>query len=171
MPNASRIQLKGFDQLARKMKQLPSQVEKEVDAEIKFAGREWESGAKRDAPKDQGRLVNEIRAVHKGKMHTEIVANNEYAHIMEWGSKSRVSVPPELAGYASLFRGYPKGKNPKKFIYEWCRRVGIPPERWWHVYRSIMRYGVRPKPFFFKQRSRVEPNLIKRLQTIINTPA
>lgn len=166
---ANNIVLSGFKQFQDKLKKLPQQVQKEVGEEVRDAGRQWERLAKQDAPKDMGRLSNEIRSVQKAVMTNEIVANIEYAHIMEWGSKRRVSVPPELSAYASTFRGQPKGTGAKKFIYAWCRRVGIPEERWYFVYRSIMQNGVKPKPFFFKQRKIVEPILLKRLKTIVNT--
>lgn len=163
------VNLLGFEQFAAKIKALPKVLLAEVNNEIKDAGRSWEQGAKRMAPKDQGRLYGEIHATSTRPLTTEIVVNIDYAPYVEWGTKSKVRVPSDIADYAAQFKGKGTAGSARKFIYAWCKRKGIPEEAWFAIYRSIMINGIRPHPFFFVQRPRVEKELIQHIKTILNT--
>lgn len=169
MPN--NIILSGFKEFEQKLKNLPSVVQKEVDLEVKDAGVNWEQRAKRDAPADQGRLRGAILSASRGLMKVEIVANVSYAAYVEWGTKTKVKVPADIAGYASQFRGGGAGGgNAKEMIFAWMKRVGIPPERQWFVFISIVTKGISPHPFFFIQRAIVEKELFSAINSILNTP-
>lgn len=155
------------------------------------AARKWSQLAQQDAPRDQGRLAGEIKAVKVGPLEAETVVNNEYAHIMEWGSKGKTKVPSELASYAATFRGKPSGGNIDQFflhIFEWVKRKGISGtysvktrkrtgnrqtqdyetyDVAFMIMLSILKKGVKPHPFFFIQRPAVEKQLRDDLQQIL----
>lgn len=165
------ITLKGFDQFRNKLNNLPSVLKEEVGGETLQAAKMWEQSAKLAAPVDQGRLRNEIVGSQTGALSSQVVCNVEYAAYLEWGTKTKVSVPAEIADYAAQFRGAGPGGGPsaKVAIYAWMNRVGIPVEAQWFLFISIIVNGIKPHPFFFIQRPKVEIEYIKRVETILNT--
>ena len=163
------IVLSGFEEFQGKLKGLPALMQREVGAEIQDASRRWESRAKQAAPVDQGRLRNSITSRKTGVMSAEVTVNSEDAPWLEWGTKTKVRVPSELQAYASQFRGKGSGRDAKKMIYEWCKRNGIPEEAWYPIYRSIMRFGINPHPFFFIQLPLIQVELRKNIPNILNT--
>lgn len=167
MPNS--IKLTGFKEFSTKLKNLPATVIKEVDHEVQDGGQLWAQLAKRDAPVDQGRLKGTIHSAKKGEMINEITANAEHAPYVEWGTKSKVRVPADIADYAAQFRGGGSGTNAKEHIYAWMKRVGIPPERQWFIFISIIVNGITPHPFFFIQRPIVEKQLFLNIDNILKT--
>jgi HK97 gp10 family phage protein len=165
----NQIQLRGFREFRAKLKSLPREVKQEIGFEVQDAAANWEGRAKRDAPKDQGFLSNHITSRKTGEMNAQIVSGADYSAYMEWGTKLRVRVPANIASYAAQFRGPTGRTGAKKAIYEWMRRVGIPEERQWIVFISIIVNGVKPQPFFFIQRPIVEKEFISSVRNILNT--
>lgn len=170
MPNA--ISISGFTEFAGKLHKLPQVLQDRSGETVKFAAATWEQGAEQAAPVDQGRLKGEIKVVRNSALSYSIVVNSEQAPWIEWGTKSKVRVPGELAAYASQFKGRGstlKGKGTaKEMIFAWCKRKGIPPEAWYPIYRSIMANGINPQPFFFIQRPRVEKQFLQDLRQVLN---
>jgi hypothetical protein len=166
MPNS--ITLKGFSEFERKLKNLPDQIKGEVDAVVQDAGDSWEDLAKSSAPTDQGLLKGSITNERIGLMANEVVSSAEYSAYVEWGTKTRVSVPPELQSYAAQFRGGKGAGDAKKMIYAWMDRVGVPKDRQWVVFISIVTKGIHPHPFFFIQKPIVEKQLIGDIKAILN---
>lgn len=166
MPNT--ITLKGFKEFQDKLKRLPPTIKAEVDDVVQDAGATWEELAKQDAPKDQGLLAGQITNKSLGLMKNEVTSPSEYSAIQEWGSKTRVKVPAELQSYAAKFKGKPTGGDAKKMIYAWMNRVGIPEDRQWIVFISIITKGVHPHPYFFIQRPIVEKQFIADIKHILS---
>lgn len=131
------------------------------------AAQEWEGLAKRTAPKDQGSLGRSITSkfVKNGVAQVEVNAN--YAPYMEWGTKTRVNIPGDIAAYATQFKGNKGSGDAKKFIYAWCKRVGIDPKLWYFIYRKIMTVGVKPHPFFFIHKNVIQQKLNQELEAIL----
>lgn len=168
MPNF--IKLSGFSEFDSKLKNLPKQITKEIGGNVQDAALNWAQRAKTDAPVDQGRLKNEIKPVARGALTYEVVANVDYAAYIEWGTKTKVSVPGDIAGYAAQFRGgRSSGGNAKEMIYAWMNRVGIPKDRQWIVFINIIVNGIRPHPFFFIQRPFVEKEFVSNVRNILKT--
>lgn len=88
---------------------------------------------------------------------------------MEWGTKTKASVPGWLSSYAQQFKGGVKGGDAKRHIYAWCKRVGVPEEKWFLVFVSIMQKGVKPRPFFFKQKAHVQKKLLSDLKILVDS--
>lgn len=163
------VTLKGFKEFEDKLRNLPKQLEKEIDFVVEDAAGLWEQRAKQDAPKDQGRLVQQISRKRVAVMNWEVVSPSEYSAYLEWGTKSRVSVPSDIAGYAAQFRGGTGSGDAKKMIYAWMARVGIPPEAQWPVFISIIVTGIKPHPYFFIQTPFVEKQLYNDIKQILTT--
>lgn len=165
---ANTITLKGFKEFQNKLKKLPTEVKREVDDVVQDAGATWEDLAKQAAPTDQGRLRSAITSKSNGLMKSEVVSPVEYSAYIEWGTKTRVNVPSELQSYAAQFRGGKGAGDAKRFIYEWMNRVGVPPERQWIIFISIITKGIHPHPYFFIQRPIVEKQLIGDIKHILS---
>lgn len=159
----------GFDKFGAKLQNLPKVVMAEIDREIEDSADHWVELAKKDAPVDQGRLRNEIRAVEKGSHTYEIISGVEYSAYVEWGTKTKVKVPADIAGYAAQFRGGTGAGNAKEMIYAWMKRVGIPESAQYWVFISIIVTGINPHPYFFIQRPIVEKELIANISRILNS--
>lgn len=169
MPNA--ISLSGFKEFENKLKSLPKVIEQEIGGEIQDAAQNWSQRAKQAAPVDQGRLRQEINPVRKTELTYEVVCNVDYAAYLEWGTKTKVRVPADIAGYAAQFRGGRSGGgNAKEMIYAWMKRVGIPEGMQWIVFINIIVNGINPHPFFFIQMPQVKKEFITNIQNILNTP-
>lgn len=168
MAKVNSIQLQGFQQYLRVLQNAPKALQSEAKAVIRDAADLWEDLAETKAPRDQGRLAGAItnKEIKDGY---EVFVNVEYAPFIEWGTKTRVQVPSDLRAYAAQFQGAKGGGNAKRVIYDWCKRVGIPVERWFLVYRSIMTYGIKPQPFFFVQRPAVQRQLLTDLKRLVDS--
>lgn len=165
------VTITGFKEFAEKAKKMPDILRNEIDGEVEDAARTWASLAKRDAPKDQGFLAGQISSTHTGLMVAEAISSAEYSAYLEWGTKSKVKVPAAIQGYASQFRGGGlRSGDAKKMIYAWMNRVGIPKDRQWVVFISIIIKGINPHPFFFIQMPIVQAQLDKNVQQVLNTP-
>ncbi len=164
------VNLKGFDEFREKLKKLPKELKQELGGETFAAAKLWEQKAKMAAPVDQGRLRGAIRGSQTGEMSSKIVCNVDYAAYLEWGTKRRVNIPPELSEYAAEFRGNTSGgTKAKEMIYAWMKRIGIPEELQWKIFVSIIVRGIKPHPFFFIHAQVIESELIKNVRNILNT--
>jgi len=164
------ITLTGWKEFEAKAKNMTAELLDELDMEVEEAANNWVDRAMNDAPVDMGFLKNGIKkqAVQKGIW--EVTSNAEYSPYMEWGTRQRVSVPTDLAAYAITFKGQgSKGGDVKAMIYEWCRRKGIPEDKWWPIFISIMVKGVNPHPFFFIQYPFVEAEFFNHVKNILET--
>lgn len=169
---ANGIRLEGYAEYQRLLKKAGKSLNEEARMYVYDAALSLEEKAKMSAPTDQGRLKNSIRtkSIESGY---EVVVDSVQAPWMEWGTKSRVQIPSELASYAAQFKGEgqsgAKKGEAKRAIFDWAKRKGIPPERWYLIYRSIMRYGVQPQPFFFKHLPAVRQQLLNDLKLLVDS--
>lgn len=112
----------------------------EMDFAVEHAATTWEQGAKRDAPKDFGRLAGLISSVKIQDGNWEVVSRAFYSPYQEWGTGSNAVIPVDLLDYASQW---------------WTHKI--------HV-------GIRPHVYFFVQKPLVEKQLLEDLEQMINTP-
>lgn len=166
---ANTVTITGFKEFSGKLERLSKQFPAELNEAAKFAAATWAQLADRDAPKDFGKLSGSISPSQERVGVWDVNSPQLYSPYMEWGTKSRVSVPAELQGYASQFIGAGTGKGVKELIYAWVLRKGLGKEAQWPIFISIITKGVKPHPFFFKQRPIVEKQLIGDLKQIIET--
>lgn len=147
------VEIKGLRELMAQLDKFPADLEKRINGQMERGAQVFVRNAQRDAPRDVGFLKGQItyKPIPVRAMSVEIVSGSEYSPYMEWGTKGNYRSIPGTEEYAAQFKGKGKGGNPKKFIYQWCKRKGIEPRLWYVVYRSIMTNGVKAHPFFFKQ--------------------
>ena len=166
---AFNVEIRGLRELQAKISSMPKEIHKEVSAVVEAGAKKWVRDAKRDAPVDVGFLKNGISYAQvissPTKTAFEVVSNAEYSPYMEWGTKTKVSVPADQQSYAAEFRGSGSG-DAKKNIYNWMDRVGIPKERQWLVFRSIIVNGVKPQPFFFRHKEGIKQFIEKGVMSI-----
>ena len=163
------IELTGWDEFINKAGGLPRELQEEFAGEVELSAAKWEDLAKSAAPVDQGFLQRNIKAVEVSELEWDVLVNQNYAPFVEFGTKSKVSIPAGLEGYAAEFKGQGQGGNAKTFIYAWMNRVGIPVNLQWVTFISIIVHGIKPHPYLFPQQAIVEPEFLQHLQNIVNT--
>lgn len=166
----AKVTLTGFKEFEAKLKRLPATLLQEVDGVTEDAAQNWAGRAIQAAPVDQGRIRQGISTNKVKAADYEVVSNADYSAFVEWGTKTKVRVPAGLSAYAAEFRGGNGATDPKKFIYDWCKRKGIDPKLWFVIYRSIMVKGITPQPFFFPQMPIVRQEWIADIKTILSRP-
>lgn len=172
-------QIKEFASASKKLETIVSQ-------ELEGMATDFVAGAVRDAPVDEGRLKGSIGYSGSG-MKYEVFAATYYAPFMEFGTKGKYRPIPGTEAIAAQFKGYKRGdiKAMFKAIAEWVRRKGITGRysvktrrrvgnkkqqadenaaAAWPIMLSILRNGVSPQPFFFKQQDIVWPAMIRRVE-------
>ena len=119
------VEIKGLTELQARLEKLPAEIKMEANAILEKGAQIFVRNAQRDAPVNFGFLRQRITYMPRPvtNLLVEMVSGAEYSAYMEWGTITRVKVPPELAAYAIQFKG--KG----------IRKTG----------------GIHPRPFFFKQ--------------------
>jgi hypothetical protein len=163
--SAYKISLSGLQPTINKIRSTGNDIRNQVDAKIGEGVVEMSRMAVRLAPKDKSFLASKISGFKKADLNWMLAAQSEYAAFMEFGTKGFVDIPSGLQQYAAQFRGKGRTGNRKlkDVIYEWCRRKGIPKERWWFIYRQIRDNGVKPHPFFFPSVFAFRPQIVKNV--------
>ena len=184
------VNLKGFDEFKGKLKALPRIIINEIDAELQLATEDMEKGAKRDAPADQATIRDGIGNVKDKELQWSLFSNAYHSPFMEFGTKGRYKPIPGVD--ASAYKAGGAGKSGKGFydaILSWVKRKKITgtysvktrrrtgnkldqqiedEQTAFAIYLSIMRHGVKPHPFFFKQFDTVKPKLIAAIKNILD---
>lgn len=158
-----------------------------VSSEVQAAGAEFAAGARRDTPVDQGALRGSISYYMDGDMNAVVVAQKFYAPFVEFGTKGKYKAIPGTEQIAAQFKGYKGGDFMEllRMIVRWVKRKGIAgtysvktkrrtgskinrlAEDYaaaWPIALSILRNGISPHPYFFKQQEVVWPAMITRIE-------
>jgi hypothetical protein len=165
MAKGARLQVRGLKELKKKFGSIPQSVVDEVDPVLHAHANDYANKAINDAPRDQGLLIQEIDFFKEKDLVYRVVSGAEWSAFIEWGTRSRVQIPADLASYAAQFKNKSvSGQDAKQKIYDWARRIGLPEEAWWSVFINIMTIGIHPHPFFFKHRDIVYAAIMKDLK-------
>ncbi len=174
--------IKGADKLTELLKTYAGKFPAEVDAELSAGADDIRGLAVTLAPVGvTGQLRNKIIVDHKPGRH-EIVADVFYAPYVEFGTGKKVNVPSDLTQYALQFKG-PAGRGGKddfmKSLTQWVRRKGLTGNArgrqndddryiaYWMMIR-IMQNGIKPQPFFFRAAVAVYPQIIDRVEKVLD---
>lgn len=184
------VNLGGLKDLKVQLRKVVKEKAKAIDTQLQIATEEMERGAKRDAPADQATLRQGITNRKVSELNWILESNAFYSVYMEFGTKGRYKAIPGVD--PSEFKATGEGKTGKGFydsILEWVKRKGIAgtyqvknrrrvgskvdqqiedEQTAFAIYLSIIRHGVKPHPFFFKQLDAVQPKLIRNIQTVLN---
>lgn len=148
---------------------MPDVLQEEFAGEVEFSAERWSELSQQAAPRDQGRLAQGIHSAKVNDLEWNVLSNAVYSPYLEFGTKSKTVIPAGLESYAAQFKGTTGQKGAREAIYAWMNRVGIPKERQWIVFVSIMRTGIRAHPFLFIQEPIIEKEFIEHLQNIVDT--
>lgn len=191
------VKVTGIASLQQQISTASEKVKQVCAAEVQAAGQDWVAGAVRDAPVDQGGLKSAIsfketatNTAQSSLIAVEIVAQKFYAAFLEFGTKGKYTPIPGTEEIAAQFKGYEGGDFQEllRIIVRWVRRKGITgtysvktrrrtgnriaqfAEDYaaaWPIAISILKNGINPHPYFFKQGDTVWPKMIKRMQAAL----
>lgn len=183
------FKVQGLDKLISVFNRLSAKAQTELKAELKVTAGEIRDGAKRDAPADEARLKQSISTRTTGPMEFEVVAQTFYAGYLEFGTKSSAVIPAGLEEVASQLKGPVSGQgSPIDALTAWVKRKKIAgtysvktrrrtgnkstQEQQnrsvaFLIWRKIKKFGIKPRPYFFKQMGVAEPRLRQRVANII----
>lgn len=162
------VKITGLDQVLKKFgKEGQKAVLAEISDELQVAAQDGRNRAVAKAPVNSGILRAGIEV--EGKDLTWIwYTVAEYAGYQEFGTKSKVKVPPEMASEADKFRnGKGTYQDFKLAIAEWMRSKGIPKEALYPIMAKIMNVGIDPQPFMYPAMQEVEKYLPKAIDDVI----
>lgn len=97
------FEAKGLKELLSGLDKVADNVVKGLDQEMGASAKQIARDAKRNAPKNMGDLANSISDDRKGELNYEIVAQKFFAPFVEFGTGTKVDVPPGLEEYAMQF--------------------------------------------------------------------
>jgi len=180
----------GLKEVIAQVKAVRTNLEKKADAVVMKNVQEMTRNAKKDAPKDMGRLAGDITNKKVDSMVWTMIAQSEYAPYLEFGTKRRFKPIPGID--ASEFKGTGGKAGGKGFydnILKWVKRKGISgvysvktrkrvgskldkqlqdEQAAFAIYLSIMRNGIKPQPYFFKQMEKQKPILEAQIAQLLN---
>jgi len=113
--------IKGFDELARRLQKMGADGVRMIKDEIEGAGREIELKAKQLAPVDLGPLRRSINySSTDGGLGAMVSVNVSYGAYQEFGTGGLVSVPNEMRELAEYYKGSGVKKinlRPQPYLY------------------------------------------------------
>lgn len=186
-----KVTVTGFNKVQHTFNTGARNVREIVDQELTSMAKEWVAGAKRDAPVDQGTLKNSISYAKTGS-NVEIFSNSFYSAFMEFGTKGKYRPIPGTEQIAAQFKGIKGGdlQQMLRMIIKWVHRKGITGtysvktkkrtgskgaqssedlSAAWPIVMSILKHGVSPHPYFFKQQDVVWPQMVSRVKKRIES--
>jgi HK97 gp10 family phage protein len=172
MATPFRYELKGISEAINRLRAAAVNIEREIDAEIQAAMVKMEQTAVAKVPVDEGRLKGAVGWEKTGRLDYNLGAKMKYAAFVEFGSRLKVDVPSELRSWAAQFnleKGQ-QGPGQMKAIFAWCKRKGIPPNRAYWIYRSLMNKGQAPHPFMWPAYLAGRGPLVERVKNVMKKP-
>lgn len=161
------VKITGLEELKKRIQQAPKRIQAEIGAEVQVSVEAMRGRAIQEAPADQGILRAEIQKTGSGT-NWSLFSNAIYSGYVEFGTKSKVQIPPGLSEVATQLRG--KGTSSidaKAAIFRWCKSKGIEEKAWYPIFIKLMVEGMRAQPFFFKQLDTEKPNLLKNIENVL----
>jgi hypothetical protein len=181
-----KVKMTGFNGVKAEFASASKNVREIVDQEITSMGKKWRDGAIKDAPGDQGTLRKGISFLVTNN-GVEIFSNVFYSPFMEFGTKGKYRPIPGTEAIAAQFKGFKNGDIMQmlRMIVKWVHRKGITGRysvktrkrlgskvnqfaedysAAWPILLSILKKGVTPHPFFFKQQDVVWPEMVRNVK-------
>lgn len=182
----------GVSEALEGVKRFTQRLQKEIDLELHDAANNMVNGAVADAPTDQGFLKNNITFKKVSDMNYEVVSQAFYSPYLEFGTRTYAKVPAGLEKVAAKYRGKAIGQGGLDELFlaiiDWVKRKGLTGrysvktkkrlggkndqlaedfDVAYPIVIIILRKGIKPHPFFYKQLDKEKPGLLKRLKQIV----
>ena len=187
------FKIEGLEKLKARIKELPKDVQEEVVGEIHAWGSEVNNAQLANISQqniqDLGALQQNTKAVYNTE-GVELISNVYYAPFIEFGTGAKVKVPAELNDYAIQFKGQKRGDyyDFLNNILDWVKRKGIAArysvktrkalnskadkerliETAQRIADSILRNGIKPRPYFFDPYLKKRRSLLVRIAKVIS---
>lgn len=192
MGKAITVQVEGLERVQQKLNQLPAKLTKEIGNAIGFGVAKMVGLAQKDAPADEGILRAGITFRKVDALNYDYLSNALHSPFMEFGTGAKVNIPTGYEDYAAEFKGKKYGGGFDAFflaILDWVHRKGISGTYSVKSHRrtgskgtqfqedynvaflialKILKVGVTPHPFFFRQVDRVKPEISKNIKSILD---
>lgn len=187
-----KVKVTGFKGVTAQFASANEKTKEIIEQEFTSMAKDWVAGAKRDAPKNMGGAglaggisyyISGSNTAHGSSGGVVIVSNAFYSAFMEFGTKGKYLPIPGTENIAAQFKGYKGTGSIYDAIRKWVKQKGIgatltasgKPSKSksslaaqetaiFLIARSILRYGVNPHPFFFKQQDIVWPQMVRRVK-------
>jgi hypothetical protein len=184
-----KVEIKGLKDLEKRLRELPKHLTSEIDQRIGLRVNEAVGLAKRDAPADENALRSGISGVRESALNWLYSANAYHSVYMEFGTKKRYKPIPGVDPSEFKVTAPGSGEGFYDSILDWVKRKKITgtysvktrkrqgskvdqqiedEQTAFAIYLSILRHGVRPHPFFFKQIDVIAPKIESDIQSVIN---
>lgn len=182
-----KVTVKGLNGLQANLAATTTDIRQIIAQEVERGAQNWRELAVKDAPVNEGTLKGAISYRMESEYVAEIVCQVFYAPFMEFGTKGKYRPIPGTEQIAQQFKGF-KGGDFQTFlrnIVKWVRRKGLAGRFSvktrrrlgnrgvqqiedlsvaWPIAISILRRGVTPHPFFFKQQEVVWPKMLRNME-------
>lgn len=161
--------VKGLAKTIADLRKFGKQAEDIIAAETLDTAISIESDAKKLAPKNFGKLAQSISHEKINDANYKVTVNEYYGAYIEFGTGTKVNVPPEFASMAATFKGSRGGsfRDGLEAVKVWCRAKGIDEKAAYPIFAKILGAGINPQPFLYpayvKGRKDYENNLKKAL--------
>lgn len=129
MPTAYHMTLTGANELSVGLKEADQKIDQETYAEVRDAVMQIANEAKMRAPGDTGFLRNQIGYAGPFKSDNGwqgvVSSNADYSAYVEFGTGTKVSVPPDLQEFAIQFKGTHRvpGMLAQPFFFPAAKRI------------------------------------------------
>lgn len=182
-----KVRITGMNGLKAEFASASDKIEKITATEVRAMAQDWVAGAQRDAPVDEATLKRLITYEQVSSLTYRVVSQAQYSPFMEFGTKGKYRPIPGTEAIAAQFKGFKGGDFMQllRAIVRWVRRKGITGtysvktkrrtgnkinqfaedySAAWPIALSILKHGVSPHPFFFKQGDIVWPQMVRRIE-------
>lgn len=165
----AQVNKKDLTRVLNKLESASKEIRVKGEIELERSARKIEAQAKRNAPTGVSNRLKTSIDVRGSKLEREVYTDVKYAPYVEFGTKSKVDIPPGLEGYAMQFKGKKNGsyEDLEKNIKLWAKRKRIPEEAVYPIIKSILHKGTKAQPFLFPAFFAEQPQLIKRLKKVL----
>jgi hypothetical protein len=195
MSGAVAIKVEGFEKIVKKFKRVPKEVIKETDGLLANVAKGFENRAVNDAPVFDGILKAGITSHRNGEMDWEVGSHAPHSAYIEFGTKSRFKAIPGIdssrfkgksgsGGVADLFGAILNWVKKKGIASRWSVKTHKPMkankqdtanilEAASAITISILRHGIHPHPYFYKQlpiaQSEIQTGMKEVIQKALNS--
>jgi len=161
--------IKGVAKTLNELQKFGKQAEKLIELETEAIAVQIEGDAKKNAPKNFGKLAQSISHSKPEPLHRKVTVNEFYGAYMEFGTGAKVKVPAEFAEMAKSFKGKKQGsyKQGLESIKVWCRSKGIDEKFAYVILAKILGAGVNPQPFLYPAYVKGKKDYKKNLENVL----
>ena len=158
----------GLKELIQDFKKLGIDIEQGSKIAVTTTALEAANIATKLAPAAFGKLRQSIGVEKEDEFTQSVVANINYAPMVEFGTGGKVDVPQEWQEFASQFKG--RRLTNDEFLEQlrsWCRLKGIDESASYPIMITILREGLEPRPFMYPAYQKAKVEFPKRMKDVI----